>query len=225
MRTASATGASGRGRADSGTSDAEEGRSARKHRAIVQAATAHFLQAGYQGTSMDEIAVSARVSKQTVYKHFSDKEKLFEAIVLATLDRAGEPLRAEIAAVHKAADVAAALRHLADSYLATVLRPEVLQLRRMIIGEAGRLPDLARLYYQRAPERTLRLLADCFAGLADRGDLQLDDALAAAHHFAFLVIGPALDRSLFCGGEPAPGAGSNAAAVRVFLAAYSPADR
>jgi len=223
MRTAGVTGASGPSRADSGMSGAGEGRSARKNRAIVQAAAEHFLRAGYQGTSMDEIAASAQVSKQTVYKHFSDKEKLFEAIVLATLDRAGEPLRSEVAAVREAADVAAALRHLADSYLATVLRPEVLQLRRMVIGEAGRLPGLARLYYQRAPERTLRLLADCFAGLADRGVLKLDDAHAAAYHFAFLVIGPALDRSLFCGDEPAPGAGSNEAAVRVFLAAYSPA--
>ena len=54
-----------------------ESRSARKRRAIVEAATTLFLENGYRGTSMDQIAAVARVSKQTVYKHFSDKEALF----------------------------------------------------------------------------------------------------------------------------------------------------
>jgi TetR/AcrR family transcriptional regulator, mexJK operon transcriptional repressor len=55
----------------------EEGRSARKRRAIMEAATTVFLGKGYLGTSMDEIAALAAVSKQTVYKHFADKEGLF----------------------------------------------------------------------------------------------------------------------------------------------------
>ena len=52
----------------------DEGRSARKRRAILEAATTRFLRNGYRGTSMDEIAARAAVSKQTVYKHFADKE-------------------------------------------------------------------------------------------------------------------------------------------------------
>src|SRR5437870_1635054 len=47
---------------------AEEGRSIRKRRAIVEAAEEVFLSNGYVGTSMDEIAARASVSKQTVYK-------------------------------------------------------------------------------------------------------------------------------------------------------------
>ena len=63
-------------------------RSERKRRAIVEAATTLFLENGYRGTSMEQIATVARVSKQTVYRHFSDKEALFNAIVTATVNEA-----------------------------------------------------------------------------------------------------------------------------------------
>ena len=61
-----------------------ETHSDRKHRSMVEAARILFLKQGYEGTSMEEIAVKAAVSKQTVYKHFADKKRLFEEIVLAT---------------------------------------------------------------------------------------------------------------------------------------------
>jgi TetR/AcrR family transcriptional repressor of mexJK operon len=54
-----------------------ETRSARKDREILRAAKAAFIAKGYDGTSMEEIATNATVSKQTVYKHFTDKESLF----------------------------------------------------------------------------------------------------------------------------------------------------
>jgi TetR/AcrR family transcriptional repressor of mexJK operon len=63
-----------------------EHRSARKRRAIIEAATTVFLSNGYLGTTMDEIAALAQVSKQTVYKHFADKERLFSEIVTANVD-------------------------------------------------------------------------------------------------------------------------------------------
>ncbi|MFE4723718.1 TetR/AcrR family transcriptional regulator, partial [Streptomyces sp. NPDC056728] len=43
----------------------EQGRSARKHKAILDAATQAFMAKGYSGTSMDDIAKQAAVSKQT----------------------------------------------------------------------------------------------------------------------------------------------------------------
>src|SRR4051812_6942538 len=64
-----------------GVDDEPEGRTARKRRAIVEAATRAFLAGGYRGTSMDEIAAAAGVSKQTVYKQFVDKQRLFVEIV------------------------------------------------------------------------------------------------------------------------------------------------
>jgi TetR/AcrR family transcriptional regulator, mexJK operon transcriptional repressor len=56
-----------------------EDRSARKRRIVVDAATTLFLRHGYLGTSMDQIAAFAAVSKPTVYKFFPDKELAAQA--------------------------------------------------------------------------------------------------------------------------------------------------
>src|SRR5215472_554046 len=62
--------------------------SARKHKAIIDAATGLFLRKGYQDTSVEEIAALAAVGKQTVYKHFADKQRLFSAIILGNITTA-----------------------------------------------------------------------------------------------------------------------------------------
>lgn len=202
----------------------EQGRSERKREAIRAAARTLFLRQGYQGTSMDEIAALAAVSKQTVYKNFADKQQLCTEIVLGTLDQVSAPFLDRVAALAATGDLAADLRSLARDYLASVLRPEVLRLRRLIIGEAHHLTELARTYYDAAPERTLAGLADCFAALAERGLLTVPDPALAAGHFAFLVLGRSLDRALFHGddatGTPAERDRLADAAVTVFLAAY-----
>jgi TetR/AcrR family transcriptional repressor of mexJK operon len=203
-----------------------EDRSARKRRVVVDAATTLFLRHGYLGTSMDQIAAFAGVSKPTVYKFFPDKEQLFTAIVMETLDRAGAPFLAELSrlAETRSGQLADDLRDLARRYLDTVTQPAVLQLRRLVIGASHQLPALASAYYERAPEQTLRTLADCFRRLADRGLLRAPDPDQAAAHFAFLVLGRALDKSLFCGDQPFTAeelAAQADAGASAFLAAYA----
>lgn len=176
-----------------------KGRSARKHRAILEAATELFLREGYQGTSMDQVASLAAVSKQTVYKHFAGKEQLFAAILHRITDRASEFIDTVIPALQQTTDLETDLRQFARRYLTTVLQPPVLQLRRLIIGEASRLPKLAGDYYQSVPEHTLAALSACFRELTERGLLRMEDPRLAASHFAFLILGESLDRAMFQG--------------------------
>ncbi len=200
-------------------------RSTRKRRTITEAATALFLERGYLGTSIDQIAESAGVSKPTVYRFFADKEALLEDIVLGTLDRAGDPFRAKLPGLTDSETLAGDLQKLARSYIAMITQPSVLQLRRLVIGASHQLPELARAYYERAPEQTLRALADTFQQLAKRGLLQIDDPVLAATHFAFLVVGRALDKSLFYRDAPFSRRELNAqanAGVEAFLTAYAP---
>lgn len=203
-----------------------DSRSAAKHRGILEAATEAFLRHGYVGTSMDEIAARAGVSKQTVYKHFTDKKALFTEIVSSTVNEAGEPVHAEVASLHDTTDVHTDLRELARRQLVMVMQPRLLRLRRLVIGEAGRFPELGKVFAERGPGRTMDALASAFELLGERGLLSVPDPRLAAAHFNWLVMPIPLNRAMFDGDDTTPDADElNAyadAGVAVFLAAYGP---
>src|ERR1700722_12175435 len=100
-----------------------EDRSTRKRRAIMEAATTLFLQYGYLGTSVDQVAALAGVSKPTVYRFFADKKQLLTEIVLGQLDRRGNRLRTELTALARSNDIGPDLRSLARDYIKTVTQP------------------------------------------------------------------------------------------------------
>jgi TetR/AcrR family transcriptional repressor of mexJK operon len=199
-------------------------RSLRKHSAILEAATTLFLRNGYGGTSMDEIAALAGVSKQTVYKHFADKAGLFSAIVTAAVDAAGDPVLEDATALAGSDDLAADLRALARRQLGQVVQLRLLQLRRLVIGEANRFPDLGRAFYERGLGRSTAALAAAFERLVARGLLHADDPELAAAHFNLLVMGGAVNRAMLLGDDAIATApeldGYAEVGVRVFLDAY-----
>ena len=201
-----------------------EGRSARKRMAILEAAATAFLKNGYLGTSMDEIAAVAAVSKQTVYKQFGDKERLFSEIVLNTIHEHTDPFFAEILDLQDTGDIKKDLRKLARRLLTMLMQPRLLQLRRLVIGEAGRFPQLGRTFSEQGPERAVTALASAFERLAVRGRLQVDDPVVAAQHFNWLVVSIPLNAAMLSGDDETFSATELKqyadAGVRVFLAAY-----
>jgi TetR/AcrR family transcriptional regulator, mexJK operon transcriptional repressor len=205
-------------------SGAPDGRSSRKHGAILEAAASLFLRKGYLGTSMDEVAALAIVSKQTVYKHFSDKERLFGEVILNTVNEAGDAVHGAVMALRDSGDIEADLRDLARRQLALVMQPRTLQLRRLVIGEAGRFPELGRAFYEQGPGRTIAALAAAFQRLIERGLLLPEDPVLAAAHFNWLIMSIPLNQSMFLGRDAPPPAAElqryAETGVRVFLAGY-----
>lgn len=202
-----------------------ETRSARKRAAILEAATTLFLRNGYGGTSMDEIAARAAVSKQTVYKQFAGKERLFSEIVTGTVSEVSDPVYEEVRRLEDSGDVEADLRGLAHRLLERVMQPRILQLRRLVIGEAARFPELGQMFYDQGPGRTIAALATVFERLAERGVLQLDDPQLAAAQFNWLVMSSPLNQAMLLGRDEPPARGElhrhADAGVRAFLAAYA----
>jgi TetR/AcrR family transcriptional repressor of mexJK operon len=185
--------------------------------AIREAAAALFLEKGYLGTSMDDIAAAAQVSKQTIYTHFANKQHLFEDLVLGNADRVEQ----FIAGLDFGGDAEEGLIRLARQYVTFVARPDVIRLRRLVIAEASRFPELARAYYDRVPARVVAAFAALFKKLTDEGRLHAPDAEVAAQHFVWLTLGVALDRGMFLSAPATNDLESLAdSAVRVFLAAY-----
>jgi len=202
----------------------ETGRSARKRRAILDAATEIFLKNGYLGTNMDEIAAVSNVSKQTVYKHFSSKEALFVEIVSSMTNQTGDQVHNEAPTLQGASHLADYLTDYAERQLTVVLTPRVMQLRRLVIGEVARFPDLAKVLYERGPNRAMGILAGIFERLARDGLLVVDDPMAAASHFNWLIMSQPLNQAMLLGDAAIPPPaelGKHAKeGVRVFLAAY-----
>ena len=203
-----------------------EERSASKRAEIVAAARKVFTTHGYLGTSMDAVAAEAGASKRTVYQYFADKEELFATVVLETVDRGYEFFRPHILSLAEAeADsLEDALRWHARMTLTGIMNPEVLQMRRLVMAEADRFPEVGREYFERSWARTTGLLAQTLRRLTDRGLLKVDDPECAAYLFTWLVVSIPLQRTAFMGNAATyTKAELDSIAdegARVFLAAY-----
>jgi TetR/AcrR family transcriptional repressor of mexJK operon len=202
----------------------ELGRTERKRAAITEAATELFLRDGYRGTSMDDIASAAGVSKQTVYKQFTEKEQLFCHVVEALVNAASDPVYDAVRGLHVTGDLETELRAVARRQLELVLEPRLMQLRRLVIAEVTRFPQLGKVFFDQGPRRTMDALADAFRDLAARGELDIDDPMVAAAHFNWLVMGAPLNQAMLLGLEAPPSAKEldqwATTGVKTFLAAF-----
>jgi len=205
------------------TETAELGRSARKRRAILDAARELFMRNGYAGTSMDDVAARAAVSKQTVYKHFVDKERLFTAIITGDIAETEGLTQSLVDALPQTQDLERDLREFARRHVVEVMQPHLVRMRRILIGEADRFPELAAAWYARGPERAHATFAGWFTTLTERGLLHVPDPMLAAEQFNWLILSIPLNRAMFSSiEEPADRLEYYAdEAVRVFLAAYA----
>jgi AcrR family transcriptional regulator len=175
-----------------------------KREQILQGAMRVFLQAGYAGTSMDRVAAAAGVSKQTIYSHFQDKEGLFRALLEhMTIARFRPLIASEIASEippegalkRWAADPEQVLRQVAAIYFTQVVGEDYLALLRLVIGESGRFPELAKLYTQTVVQQGRSLLCQYFNGHPELG---ITDTEVTAHIFmASLVSFVVLQEGLY----------------------------
>jgi TetR/AcrR family transcriptional repressor of mexJK operon len=173
----------------------------RRHREIREAAIAIFLAGGYDGATMEEIAVHAGVSKQTVYKHFADKQHLFADIVLSTTDDMDALVGVIADSLTETTDLAKDLEHLAQTFLRALMEPRVLQLRRLVISSADRFPEIATAWYEKGFERVLGALSTSFQSLADRRLLVIDDPATAAEHFVGMLFWIPVNKAMFTGDD------------------------
>lgn len=180
------------------------GRSERIRAAILAGAEEVFLRDGYVGASMDEVAKLAGASKQTVYKHFGSKEQLFIDLVTAMTVSTGDPVG------HERADaLSEPTSHLTEHavvMLDAVLQPRILRLRRLVIGEANRFPELGRALFEHGPARAMAGVEQRLSAWVEAGALPAHDVRTAAQHYNWLVMGGPLNAAMLLGDEAIPSA-------------------
>jgi TetR/AcrR family transcriptional repressor of mexJK operon len=175
---------------------ARPGRPDKRH-AIIDAAKEVFLRQGFTDTSVDVIAAEAGVSKQTVYNHFGDKTKLFTAVIEAAQEEAASAAEERFAAFFReSGDLEVDLRAAARIWTDLVLAPEVAGLRRVIIAEQWRHPEIAAEW-----SRPRTMFEDALAAgiepYVESGALDIPDIHLAAHQLILLTVHEALHASHF----------------------------
>jgi AcrR family transcriptional regulator len=194
-----------------------------KRGAIIGAAADVFCREGFGGACIDEIAAEARVSRQTVYNHYREKETLFMAVVEEVLARANAAVFALLSTFPENADnleedLAAFLVRLNKN---CVCNKDGRFLRKLVTTEGARYPHLFESWRSQGPLKLTSALAARLARLSAGGALEIDDFDVAARQF--LALGNAdLQMPLLLGEMPAEAELERAArnAVRTFLRAF-----
>ncbi|MGC1306315.1 MAG: TetR/AcrR family transcriptional regulator [Phormidesmis sp.] len=176
-----------------------------KTAAILQGAMQEFLANGYAASSMDRVAATAGVSKATVYSHFEDKEGLFAALIQQLAEdkfRAIFDPRDESSLQGEPRTV---LSELAEKILDdTDDDSQFCEFMRLIIGESGRFPELAKPYIKNIAKPLFEGLTRY---LSSRQELQLADPEATARMFAGTLIYFVILQRVLGGSELMPLAG------------------
>lgn len=176
-----------------------------------------FLQRGYRGASMDEVARRARISKASLYREHASKSALYAAVVHHWTLAGRDAMRPALERLRASDDLRRGLVDLAETMRAGILSPPVVAMRRLVTAEAREQPEVAVTYLEESWNTNIRRLAEALQALAGSGRLRIEDPAAAAEQFTWLVIGAPLNARMLGGDGSATGVD---AAVDLFLAGY-----
>src|SRR5260221_3295234 len=142
-----------------------------KRRQILAGARKVFMDLGFDGASMGEIARAAGVSKGTLYVYFADKNRLFEAIVEEeTLEQGKAAFNFD-----PARDVTTTLLDFGQAYIQLLCRPGGGSALRTVMAIAERMPEVGRRFYNNVIALTIARLAAYLLARVTAGDLEIAD--------------------------------------------------
>jgi AcrR family transcriptional regulator len=190
-----------------------------KRRQILDGARNVFMDLGFDGASMSEIARAAGVSKGTLYVYFADKNRLFEAMVedeAFAKAKTGYNLDPE-------REVETTLREFGRNYIGSICRPGGGSSIRTVMAIAERMPEVGRRFYENVLAKTIDSLAEYLQAHVRPNDLAIDDCQLAAAQFLQMCQATLFLPFVFQA-EPAPSADRIAhvvdSATRLFLQTY-----
>lgn len=179
-------------RRDAGSDTSQRGEYLSDKRiAILDAAVDVFVEHGYELTSLDAIATRAGVSKQTIYNNFGDKRRLFDVAINRARLSADTSIEPSDDLSRDPDLLLDDLTTIGQEFLRVALAPRVSATRRLIIGEAGRRPELQDACADTpalAGPRVVGWLTVQFRMLTSEGVLDVDDPDKVARQFFGLLL-------------------------------------
>jgi len=148
-----------------------ENQQTKKEQEVLSVASDYFLNHGYQGTSINAMARDSGISKESIYRYFSSKKDLFEAVIAKELTEYQEKFDF-LTVEHDSMPLNVGLRAVVESTLFAVSSDRTLALRRLIFHEAVRSPDIGEYYYEIGPKQAYSYLEKIFAAHSDETEYE-----------------------------------------------------
>jgi TetR/AcrR family transcriptional regulator, mexJK operon transcriptional repressor len=183
-----------------------------RNRDLLERALDHFLEKGFEGTTIDAITASLGMAKRTVYARYGDKANLFKAAMQRGIDDWLVPVDSLRAA--ETDDLEESLHAIARILVANMMSPAGLRLLRITNTESYRMPEIGTYSYKRGTGQTIAFLVELF-GRRLPPDAELADPEEVALAFLNLILGEA--RAVAWGMEIDPGQIDRHARFRVRL--------
>jgi AcrR family transcriptional regulator len=137
---------------------------------ILESALTVFAEKGFAAARMEDIAVKAGVTKGTIYLYFPSKEEVFKSLAREHVSQS------LIAAAEQAekfeGSVFEFLRAFYAGFIELVLNSEAAVLPKIIIGEAGNFPELARFWREEVIEKATGMMSGIITRAIARGEIR-----------------------------------------------------
>jgi len=166
---------------------------------ILDAAHKVFLEHGFEGSSIDEIAVAARSGKPTIYARIGDKRALFTAVVMRDVVGRIAQFKSDVSAD---GTIEERLVRVAIAMLQWTLESERMALLRLAIAEVNRFPEIASQVSRNAQKLSTEVAVGFLGEMAQTDEIGRLPAFAperiavTARAFLDLVVMPMLMRGL-----------------------------
>jgi TetR/AcrR family transcriptional repressor of mexJK operon len=154
-----------------------------KEQEVLDVATEYFLQHGYRGASINAMARSSGISKESIYRYFSSKQQLFEAVIGRELIEYRRSLH-RLDATLRSMELRSALITVSETILGIITTDRTMALRRLIFDEATRSPEVGQHYYKIGPGQAYTVIESVLETHPHQSDF---DIPTLARHFTGLL--------------------------------------
>lgn len=150
---------------------------------VREAAVATFLEHGFNGTTMDVVARTAGITRQTLYARYSDKRALFVDVIRRALlhDQHDE------STLGLDDDLASSLMTIARSAMSRAVDPETIRLSVLLMNESPRFPDLVPKDHHLTRHPHGQSVIEVLRRHRDAGTVAVEDLELAAEQFLTMV--------------------------------------
>ena len=140
---------------------------------ILDAALAQFVETGFAGTRLDDVAKRAGLSKAAIYLYFDDKVALFQGVIRQAV--AANLTTVETMLAHHRGPVAGLLPLILEFMAGRIEDTPLPAVAKLVIAESRAFPEIGRFYLKEVIGRGLPLLEGLIARGIEQGEFRKVD--------------------------------------------------